>query len=76
LCDDIRPGIGVIAHYGRFINIGVVWHDENRGSRWFNRSPFFIIGIDLFRFAEYKAPQYQRRLQELMEREKRIFSSR
>ena len=72
---DLRPGIGVMAHYGRFINVGVVWHDSNGDSKWFNEPPFFVMGIDLFRFAEYKAPQYQKRLQELVDKQKKVFSA-
>src|SRR6476661_579507 len=26
--DDMRPGIGVMAHYGRYVNGGVVWRDS------------------------------------------------
>ncbi|WP_447977942.1 hypothetical protein [Candidatus Nitrospira bockiana] len=74
LRDDMRPGIGVTAHYGRFIHVGVVWRDENRDGRLFNQSPFFVMGIDLFRFAEYKVPQYKKRLEELKERGRRVLS--
>jgi hypothetical protein len=78
LRDDMRPGIGAMAHYGRFINVGVVWRDENRDNRWFNESPFVLISIDLFRFAEYKVPQYkkqfEKRLDEIRDRQQQIFS--
>jgi hypothetical protein len=71
---DLRPGIGVMAHYGRFINVGVIWRDSNSDSKWFNEPPFFVMGIDLFRFAEYKAPHLEKRLQELGVRENRMIS--
>lgn len=58
--DDLRPGIGVMAHYGRYLNVGAIWHDQNNDGRMFNQSPFFVIGIDLFRFAEYKYPEYKK----------------
>ena len=58
--DDLRPGVGVMAHYGRYLNVGAIWHDQNNDGRMFNQSPFFVIGIDLFRFAEYKSPEYKK----------------
>ncbi len=62
--DDMRPGIGVMAHYGRYVNGGVVWRDSNNSGHMFNQSPFFVIGIDLFRFAEYKYPAYKKQYEQ------------
>ena len=62
--DDMRPGIGVMAHYGRYVNGGVVWRDSTNSGHMFNQSPFFVIGIDLFRFAEYKYPAYKKQYEQ------------
>lgn len=66
--DDLRPGIGVMAHYGRYLNVGAIWHDQNNDGRMFNQSPFFVIGIDLFRFAEYKYPEYKKQYEKWTEK--------
>ncbi|MBI3805302.1 MAG: hypothetical protein HY282_16250 [Nitrospirae bacterium] len=67
LRDDLRPGIGLIAHYGRFVTLGVLWHDVNRDGRWFNDPPFITMGIDLFRFAGDRAPAYQKKWERALE---------
>lgn len=72
--DDLRPGIGLMAHYGRFINLGVVWRDTNNNGQMFSQSPFFLMGIDLFRFAEYKWPGFEKKIDSLTEGAKRMVS--
>lgn len=73
LRDDLRPGIGFIAHYGRFVTVGVTWHDPDEDGRWFNDAPFILMGIDLFRFAEERAPSYQKRWERALEIRERLF---
>jgi hypothetical protein len=67
LRDDLRPGIGFITHYGRFVTLGLTWHDANRDGRWFNDAPFITMGVDLFRFAEDRTPAYQKRFERVLE---------
>lgn len=73
LRDDLRPGIGFIAHYGRFVTLGITWHDTDEDGRWFNDAPFIIMGIDLFRFAEDRAPAYQKKWERALEVRERLF---
>lgn len=61
LRDDLRPGLGVIGHYGRFVTLGVIWHDTDADDDWFDQAPFVMMGIDLFRFASERAPAFQKR---------------
>lgn len=67
LRDDIRPGIGFMAHYGRFLTLGLTWHDDDNDSKWFDGAPYVIMGIDLFRFAEDRVPRYQKKIEEALE---------
>lgn len=73
LRDDLRPGIGFIAHYGRFVTFGITWHDPDEDGRWFNDAPFVMMGIDLFRFAEERAPAYQKQWERALDARERIF---
>ena len=73
LRDDQRPGVGFVAHYGRFVTLGILWHDVNRDGRWFNDAPFVMMGIDLFRFAEDRAPAYQKKWERALEVRERLF---
>jgi hypothetical protein len=73
LRDDLRPGLGVVTHYGRFVTLGITWHDTDEDGRWFNDAPFLMIGIDLFRFAEGRAPAYQKRWERAIEVREQIF---
>lgn len=65
LRDDVGPGVGIMAHYGRFFNLGVTWHDKD--GRRFDSTPYVLMGVDLFRFAEYKAGYLKKKLDELPE---------
>ena len=76
LRDDLRPGIGFIAHWGRFVTLGVTWHDANEDGRWFNDAPFIMMGIDLFRFADDRVPAYQKKWERAIEVRERLFESR
>lgn len=67
LRDDLRPGIGLLAHYGRFVTVRVTWHDADEDGRWFNDAPFILFGIDLFRFAENRVPAYQKKWEKALE---------
>lgn len=73
LRDDLRPGIGFIAHYGRFVTFGITWHDPDEDGRWFNDAPFVMMGIDLFRFAEERTPAYQKQWERALDARERIF---
>lgn len=70
---DLRPGIGFILHYGRFVTLGVSWHDPDEDGRWFNDAPFVMMGIDLFRFAEERTPAYQKKWERALEIRDRLF---
>jgi hypothetical protein len=73
LRDDLRPGVGFIAHYGRFVTLGITWHDPDEDGRWFNDAPFVMMGIDLFRFAEDRVPSYQKKWERALEIRERLF---
>jgi len=73
LRDDLRPGIGFVAHYGRFVTLGLVWHDTNRDGRWFNDAPFLMFGIDLFRFAQDRIPANQKKWERALDVRERFF---
>ena len=58
LRDDIGPGVGLLAHYNQFVTLGITWHDDDEDDKWFDNSPYLLLGVDLFRFAEERAPKY------------------
>ncbi|MDF1554992.1 MAG: hypothetical protein P1P84_18125 [Deferrisomatales bacterium] len=59
LRDDLRPGIGVVGHYGKLVTLGVLWHDRDEDDNWFDQAPHLVFGVDLFRLVEDRAPAYQ-----------------
>ena len=67
LRDDLRPGIGLVGHYGKLVTLGVLWHDRDEDDNWFDQAPFLVFGIDLFRLVEDRAPTYQESWRNAME---------
>ena len=57
--NDLRPGIGLVGHYGKLVTLGVLWHDRDENNNWFDQAPYLVLGIDLFRLVEDRAPAYQ-----------------
>jgi hypothetical protein len=60
--DDMRPGVGLLLHYGRMVTLGVSWHDDDRDDEWLDRPPYVIASFDLFQLAKATAPEYRRKL--------------
>lgn len=60
--DDMRPGVGLLLHYGRMVTIGVSWHDDDLDDAWLDRPPYVIASFDLFQLARVTAPEYRRKL--------------
>lgn len=56
LREEIRPGVGFTGHYGKVINVGVLWHDLDRDGNPFNETPYVFTGVDLFRLAKKHLP--------------------
>lgn len=76
LRDDLRPGVGLVGHWGRFVTLGILWHDADRDGGWFDDPPFLMFGIDLFRFADDRAPAYQKKWERALQARERMFESR
>lgn len=69
---DVGTGIGVMGHWNKLVNAGVVWHDFNRDGRYFNDKMAFTVSIDLYRFAQREVPkkakQFKAELDEVKDR--------
>lgn len=76
LRDDLRPGIGLVGHYGKLYTLGVLWHDGDEDGAWFDQAPFVVLGLDLFRLVADRAPEYQRKWQQALEARDRLLPSR
>jgi hypothetical protein len=53
--EELRPGVGFTVHYGRVVNVGLLWRDLDRNGS-IDRTPYFHTGIDLFRLAKKRLP--------------------
>ena len=73
LRDDMGPGLGLVVHYGRLITAGITWHREVGQGGWFEKSPYVVFGIDLFRFAEDRVPRYQQKVKEALAAREKLF---
>jgi len=51
LREDLDPGIGMLVHFKRNWNLGLVWHDVDE-------DPFLFFSVDLFNFAKQEIPKY------------------
>jgi hypothetical protein len=68
LREDMGPGIGVVGHYGPYITLGATWHDRDGDDQWLDDQPLIVMGVDLFRLAQYRAPRYREQLSEARKR--------
>jgi hypothetical protein len=55
LREEQRPGVGVTVHYGKVVNVGVLWREVDRNGRR-ERLPYVHTGVDLFRLARKRLP--------------------
>ena len=54
---ETRPGFGFTFHYGKIVNVGLLWHDVDRDGL-LDRTPSFHTGVDLFRLARKRLPDW------------------
>jgi len=60
--DDLRPGVGVLVHYGHMVTVGLSWHDDDRDDQWFDQAPYLLAAFDLFQLAQGRVPEKQKQL--------------
>lgn len=53
--EELRPGVGFTVHYGKVVNVGLLWRDVDRDGT-IDGTPYFHTGIDLFRLARKRLP--------------------
>jgi hypothetical protein len=53
--EELRPGIGFTVHYGKIVNVGLLWHDIDRDGS-LDGTPYVHTGVDLFRLAKKRLP--------------------
>lgn len=75
LRSDVGTGVGVMAHWGKLVNIGVVWHDFNRDGKIFNDRAAINLGIDLYRFAKREIPERKRAVEAKLESYQQLFQA-
>ena len=68
---DVGTGIGIMGHWNKLVNAGVVWHDFNRDGRYFNDKMAFTVGIDLYRFAQREIPEKKKALEARLDETKK-----
>ncbi|MBM3817603.1 MAG: hypothetical protein FJW14_01105 [Acidimicrobiia bacterium] len=57
LREEQRPGVGFTVHYGKVVNVGVLWREVDRNGRR-ERLPYVHTGVDLFRLARKRLPDW------------------
>jgi hypothetical protein len=57
LREEQRPGVGVTIHYGKVVNVGVLWREVDRDGRR-DTLPYLHTGVDLFRLARKRLPDW------------------
>lgn len=66
--EELRPGVGFTVHYGKVVNVGLLWRDLDRDGS-LDRTPYVHTGVDLFRLAKKRLPDWlTKRIEDSAER--------
>jgi hypothetical protein len=57
LREEQRPGVGFTVHYGKIVNVGVLWREVDRNGQR-DLLPYVHTGVDLFRLARKRLPDW------------------
>jgi hypothetical protein len=61
LREDLDPGVGVLVHFRRNLNLGITWHDVDE-------DPYLFFSLDLFRLVSSNSKKYIDRYEQLRNR--------